>query len=579
MSSISELGLLPSDQFLCSICSNIFTEPVTTPCGHSFCKSCLSLQWGESHLCQCPTCNKRFCAPPEMSTNSVLEEVSVQLKRRRVEILEVVDGSLPVDCDVCTGKALRAVKSCLDCQESYCSVHLEAHHIFPALMRHKLIDAVDNMKERVCPIHEKVLDLYCREDEVSICRLCLDRDHNMHVVVSMEEEGAQQKENIDSLMHQTQMVIAGRVDKIQEFYDSSVKRKEMAKKVNQSMDAIMDIFKRDMKKAQTKVKTSVQEKHTKYEERVEGIIKELEEDLEKLRHKHSDLEELRQKEDPLYVLQTLQRMSSLSEMKDWTDVVPCSDLCVDTVRVAVAKLVYKFHSILKILTEEEITKMKQYKESLTFDPNTAGRCIFVYYCDKRIKYHKYPTQSVPDSPLRFIPPRVFASQGFTSGRHYWEVQVGLRSNWNVGVAKETVSRDSDIIATATPGNGFYVIKKDGLTYSANCVPSKVLNLAPRPDIIGVFLDYEDGRLSFYDVNRKVHIYSFMGEKFMEKLYPYFYLYSRGKKSEPMELCTIYKCKDSFSDVFFKMEEKEKQEISPSVSREQAGPSQPVPKLD
>lgn len=131
---------------------------------------------------------------------------------------------------------------------------------------------------------------------------------------------------------------------------------------------------------------------------------------------------------------------------------------------------------------------------------------------------------------------VLGTKGFTSGRHYWEVQVGLRNDWDVGVAKETVTRKGEIIVKRE--NGFFSIGKTGFDYEVHRKPYMVLHLCPRPRNIGVYVDYEEGRVSFYDVNEKLHIYSFTGEQFTEKMFPYFYLYSRAKKSEPLIITSM-----------------------------------------
>ena len=158
---------------------------------------------------------------------------------------------------------------------------------------------------------------------------------------------------------------------------------------------------------------------------------------------------------------------------------------------------------------------------------------------KRLKYSKpaSPTLYEYDSLERFDRPAVFGTRGFSSGRHYWEVQVGLRNDWDVGVAKETVIRTGRV--TLKTGNGFFSIGKRGYDYQVHCLPLKALDLCPRPRRVGIYLDYEEGRVSFYDFNEKLHIYSFTRETFTETLFPYFYLYSWMKKSEPLVIPCMY----------------------------------------
>lgn len=193
MSSLSVFASLPEDHFQCSICLNIFSDPVTTPCGHNFCKTCLSEHWDNNELCHCPACNKRFYGRPEISTNMVIAEISMQIKKRKVETGESADASWQVKCDVCTEFKFKAMKTCLVCVTSYCEAHLEPHQRVPSLMRHKLIDPVENLEERICEKHERILELFCRDEQVCICLLCRETDHKDHETVTVEEEGAQQK--------------------------------------------------------------------------------------------------------------------------------------------------------------------------------------------------------------------------------------------------------------------------------------------------------------------------------------------------------------------------------------------------
>lgn len=194
MSSLNFLVQLPGNNFECSICRDVFTDPVTTPCGHNFCRSCLTNHWDKGELCHCPVCDKRFFVRPEISTNAAMEEISVQIKRRKISTSGSVGapGGVVV-CDVCVEKKLKAMKSCLVCLTSYCVVHLEPHQRVPSLMRHKLMDPVENLEKRVCEKHERLLELFCRDDRVCVCLLCSEGEHQYHDMVSVEQEGARQR--------------------------------------------------------------------------------------------------------------------------------------------------------------------------------------------------------------------------------------------------------------------------------------------------------------------------------------------------------------------------------------------------
>lgn len=170
-------------------------------------------------------------------------------------------------------------------------------------------------------------------------------------------------------------------------------------------------------------------------------------------------------------------------------------------------------------------------ESITFDPGTASHCLEVTEHGKRLKYLRDASPPLVKDPERFTNSRILGSVGFTGGRHYWEVQVGLKTDWDVGVARETVSRRQQ--TTLTKENGCFSIGKRGGNYEVNCTSWLALHLSPRPTHVGVYLDYNEGRLSFYDIDRNMHIFSFTGETFSEKVYPYFYLSSWAKKPKPL----------------------------------------------
>ena len=91
-------------------------------------------------------------------------------------------------CDVCTGTKLKALKSCLVCLVSYCQTHLEPHLTVPVLRRHQLIDPVENLEGRMCKKHDKLLELFCKTDQMCVCKVCSALDHKTHDVVPLKEE-------------------------------------------------------------------------------------------------------------------------------------------------------------------------------------------------------------------------------------------------------------------------------------------------------------------------------------------------------------------------------------------------------
>uniref|UniRef100_A0A668STN0 Uncharacterized protein n=1 Tax=Oreochromis aureus TaxID=47969 RepID=A0A668STN0_OREAU len=181
-------NLRSEDQFLCSICLDVFTDPVSTPCGHNFCKTCISQHWDMNQSCKCPMCNETFNIRPQLRVNTFISEVVAQFRHEAQqkasssssEQQAAKPGEVP--CDFCTGTKLKALKSCLVCQTSYCQTHLEPHLTKEALKRHQLIDVVENLEGRMCTKHDKPLELFCKTDQTCVCVLCPVLDHKNHKV-------------------------------------------------------------------------------------------------------------------------------------------------------------------------------------------------------------------------------------------------------------------------------------------------------------------------------------------------------------------------------------------------------------
>ncbi|KAG2460374.1 TRI25 ligase, partial [Polypterus senegalus] len=182
-----------ADQYSCSVCLEVLNEPVTIPCGHSYCMDCINDYWDKSDTTtdfRCPQCRRSFSVRPELNRNTVLRDLIEKLKKVTAGggSSESYAGPDDVSCDFCTGRKLRAVKTCLTCMASYCETHLRPHLESDAFKRHRLEEPTGNLEKQLCTKHQKVLEIFCRTDETCLCVMCAVTEHNGHDMMTPEQE-------------------------------------------------------------------------------------------------------------------------------------------------------------------------------------------------------------------------------------------------------------------------------------------------------------------------------------------------------------------------------------------------------
>ncbi|XP_033982031.1 probable E3 ubiquitin-protein ligase TRIML1 [Trematomus bernacchii] len=538
--------LLTEDQFLCSICLDVFTDPVSTPCGHNFCKACISEHWDTKVPYQCPNCKKLFHTRPELLVNTFISEMAAQFRQSAQQKASsssseqqvVKPGEVP--CDACTGTRLKALKSCLVCLASYCETHLEPHLTRPGLKKHQLIDPVENLESRMCVKHDKLLELFCKTDQVCVCMLCTLLDHKTHDVVPLKEEYEGKKAELGKTEAEIQQMIQKRRLKIQEMSRSVELSKEGADREIADGVQVFTALKESVERSQAELIDTIKEKQRETEEQAEGFIKELEQEISELKKRSSEVEQLSRSEDQLHLLQSFMSLNAAPPTKNWTEVRVRPPSYEGTVRRAVAQLEETLSKQMKkLLPEVELKRVQQYEVEVTLDPDTAHPKLILSDDGKQVK-HGDVRKNLPNNPERFdYCPNVLAKQSFSSGRFYYEVQVKGKTYWTLGVVRESINRKGQI--SVSPQNGYWTIwVRNENEYQACAGPSVRLSLKSQPGKVGVFVDYEEGLVSFYDVDAAALIYSFTGCCFKEKLYPYFgpHLNYDGKNSAPLIISPV-----------------------------------------
>ncbi|KAG2462327.1 BT1A1 protein, partial [Polypterus senegalus] len=175
---------------------------------------------------------------------------------------------------------------------------------------------------------------------------------------------------------------------------------------------------------------------------------------------------------------------------------------------------------------------------VTFDPETADPYLIVSEDRKEVR-HTDTWQGVTENPKRFNDsPDILAREGFTTGRHYWEVEVGGKTDWFLGVSRESANRKGDVYLN--PYNGYWTVcLRNENEYTARIGRPLPLPLRVKPQRVGVFLDYDEGQVSFYNAQSRSHLYTFT-DSFTEPLYPFFSpeINDGGKNAAPLVICPL-----------------------------------------
>ncbi|KAM9788447.1 E3 ubiquitin-protein ligase TRIM39-like [Neosynchiropus ocellatus] len=515
-----------TDQFKCPVCLKLFEQPVAIPCGHNFCQVCISFHWNANKTCDCPVCKEVFTSRPELRVNQLIFAMVKAFQVRRtgsenycnVESSDVNVAKSRVNCDECDDQ--QAVKTCLVCTRSYCNTHLQPHVTIPGLRMHKLVEPRGNMSARKCSKHKKLLELFCRTDQISVCSKCFVEDHQFHETVPMRIEYEGKKAEAAMVCQKFQEMIASRQQKMNQLKVTQKLNDERAKCEKDEGMAVLTALKTLVSDSTTTLIDTIEAKRNTTDKQVRGFIDELQKELSDLKGRKSELEYLNTTNDPALLLRRFYILNADKPSKDWSQVSVSTPTYSGTAAKMIASLEEKIGLETKQIQGSQLKRLQQASANITLDPETANPWLIVSNDRKTVRCG--PTfQHVSDNPRRFtFYASVLACESLTSGQLYFEANVSGKTKWDIGMASESIDRNRPV--GLNPDNGYWVVSmRKGKEYRAAADPPKRLSLPSRVQKLGIYVNYDNKLVSFYDADTATLIHTFSGCSFSGRIYPFF----------------------------------------------------------
>ncbi|KAF4099176.1 hypothetical protein G5714_019302 [Onychostoma macrolepis] len=333
-------------------------------------------------------------------------------------------------------------------------------------------------------------------------------------------------------------MIRDKTKKIQEIKNSAEVRKRNSEEEKVARAEVFTDLIRSIERCQTEMQYKMERQQKAAEKQEDELIEKLEQEIAELKIRNNVLERLSHTEDHLHLLQIYSSLCSPRNTRYWPEIRLKTQESVETLRTALTQLQDTLHQKLK---KTVLRKMQQNAVNVILDPDTAYPYLILSDDGKQVA-HGDIIQKLPNSPKSFERyPCVLGKVGFSSRRFYFEVEVKGNTDWTLGVARESIDRKERM--KLCPGTGCWAVNlSDGNEYKALYGRPVSLDLKVTPQQVGVFVDYEDGLVSFHDVESGSHIYSFTAQHFTDKLYPFFCpnLNNEGKNSSPLIIKRVYR---------------------------------------
>ncbi|XP_040296104.1 E3 ubiquitin/ISG15 ligase TRIM25-like [Bufo bufo] len=492
------------DELDCSICLSLYTDPVYLRCGHNFCRSCIvsALDAQEAAgVYSCPDCRAEYPGRPALEKNRKLGNIVERFLSARPDMEET-----GIFCTYCTKSPVPAVRTCLQCEASFCGEHLSRHSKLP---EHTLVEPTATPKKRKCSTHKEVLKYYCLMDAACICVSCwVAGDHKGHDVELLDVASEKEKEKLRKYLEELNPQKAEIQTKLQNLQD---RQRNIQKKASDKRKNVRKLFmdiKKQLEVAENKALSEISRQEEKIVSQISDLMKKLEIEEDELSRKMRHVEEMCHVTDPIRLLQE-------------SDITVCghvddedtggdggegrSEDGLDEVLISLT-----LHRSMRDIVTNVTSELGLHVPDILLDEDTAHRRVKISE-DLKTATRTEEEQNRPESPGRFLYyPQVLSRCGLSSGRHYWEVEWNQKGECNIGMSYPSIKRKGDESGIGLNDKSWCLGMSGagcGVYHRSVASPLSVDTTCRR---LGVFLDYEAGRLSFYrlcDPIRHLHTFT------------------------------------------------------------------------
>ncbi|XP_053195806.1 tripartite motif-containing protein 16-like [Scomber japonicus] len=550
---------LDRDSFSCSICLDLLKDPVTIPCGHNYCMSCIKNFWDgedERKIYSCPQCRQTFTPRPVLMKNTMLAALVEQLKKTGLQAAPAdhcYAGPEDVACDVCTGRKMKAFKSCLQCLASYCENHIQFHYE-SAFKKHKLVDPSKKLQENICSRHDEVMKMFCRTDQQSICYLCSVDEHKGHDTVSAAAERTERQRELDVSRLNIQQRIQDREKDVKLLQQEVEAVSRSADKAMEDSEKIFTQLIRLLQKRSSDVKQQIRSQQETEVSGVKELQEKLQQEITELKRKDAELKQLSHTEDHNQFLHNYPSVSQLSEPTDSSSINIHPLRHFEDVTAAVSQLRDKLQDILRdkwtnisqAVTEVKVSlsepepepktraEFLKYSCEITLDPNTANTYLLLSEGNRKVERMRQQ-QSYSRHTDRFTGRCQVLSRESLTGRCYWEVEWrggGVR----IAVAYKNISRagrSNECFFGCNDKSWALRCNTNSYIFFFNNIETRVSG--PVSSRVGVYLDHRAGILSFYSVSETMTLLHRVQTTLTEPLYAGLRLSNYGATAE---LCKL-----------------------------------------